>query len=76
VAILGHIQRGGNPTCMDRVLATRLGYEATNAILSGKTRLMTGQIAGKVSFIPLESAVKHNIDVNETIIQIAEIMAL
>ncbi|MEX1189918.1 MAG: 6-phosphofructokinase [Bacteroidia bacterium] len=76
VAILGHIQRGGNPTCMDRVLATRLGYEATEALLDGKTRVMTGQVAGKVSFTPLENAVKHNIDVNETIIKIAEIMAL
>lgn len=76
VAILGHIQRGGNPTCMDRVLATRLGYEATEALLFGQTRVMTGQVAGKVSFTPLQNAVKHNIDVNETIIKIAEIMAL
>lgn len=76
VAVLGHIQRGGNPTCMDRVLATRLGYEATYALLDGKTRIMTGQVAGKVSFVPLENAIKHNIDINEKIIEIAEIMAL
>jgi 6-phosphofructokinase 1 len=76
VAILGHIQRGGNPSCMDRVLATRLGYEATEALLNGHNRVMAGQIAGKVNFVALESAIKHNVDVNETIIKIAEIMAL
>ena len=76
VAVLGHIQRGGNPTCMDRVLATRLGYEATYALLEEKTRIMVGQVAGRVSFTPLENAVKHNVDINEKIIEIAEIMAL
>lgn len=76
VAVLGHIQRGGNPSCMDRVLATRLGYEATVALTEGKTRMMAGQVAGKVNFIPLEKAVKHNIDINASIIHIAEIMAL
>lgn len=76
VAVLGHIQRGGNPTCMDRVLATRLGYEATYALLEEKTRIMVGQVAGRVSFTPLENAVKHNVDINEKIVEIAEIMAL
>jgi 6-phosphofructokinase 1 len=76
VCILGHIQRGGNPTCMDRVLATRLGYEAVGALLDGQNRVMAGQIAGKVSFTPLQKAVKHNIDINETILHIAEIMSL
>jgi hypothetical protein len=37
---------------------------------------MAGQIAGKVSFTPLQKAVKHNIDINETILHIAEIMSL
>ncbi|MEZ5172586.1 MAG: 6-phosphofructokinase [Bacteroidia bacterium] len=76
VAVLGHIQRGGNPTCMDRVLATRLGYEATEALLQGVTRMMAGQVAGEINFIPLQKAVKHNVKINETILQIAEIMAL
>lgn len=76
VAVLGHIQRGGNPTCMDRVLATRLGYEATQALLEGENKIMVGQVAGKVSFVPLEKAVKHNVDINQKIIEIAEIMAL
>ncbi len=76
VAILGHIQRGGHPTCMDRVLATRLGYEAVEALRSGKNRMMAGQVSGQVTFTPLSQAVKHIMDVNDTILKIAEIMSL
>jgi 6-phosphofructokinase 1 len=76
VAILGHIQRGGSPTCMDRVLATRLGYEAVTALVNGKNRIMVGQVAGKVTHIPLTQAIKHNSDINEKILEIAEIMSL
>ncbi len=76
VAILGHIQRGGSPTCMDRVLATRLGFEAVTSLVNGRNRIMVGQVAGKVTHIPLKQAVKHNSSINETILQIAEIMSL
>lgn len=76
VCVLGHIQRGGNPTCMDRVLATRLGYEAVLALLDGKNKMMIGQVAGKITYTPLEKAVKHNVDINKQILEMAEIMAL
>jgi len=76
VAILGHIQRGGNPTCMDRVLATRLGFEAVEGLMQGKTRVMVGQIAGVIEFTELSNAVKHLGEINEKIIHIAEIMAI
>lgn len=76
VCILGHIQRGGNPSCMDRVLATRLGYEAVLALLDGKSRVMAGQVSGKITFTALSKAVKHNHDAVQSIIEMAEIMAL
>lgn len=76
VTILGHIQRGGSPTCMDRVLATRLGYEAVQALIHGQTRVMTGQVAGKIVFTPFINAVKHISEVNPRILEIAEIMSL
>jgi len=76
VVILGHIQRGGSPTCMDRVLGTRLGFEAVKSLMEGRNRIMVGQVAGKVTHIPLIQAVKHNYEINETILEIAEIMSL
>lgn len=76
VCVLGHIQRGGNPTCMDRVLATRLGYEAVLGLLDGQNRVMCGQMSGKIVFTPLSKATKHNKEVNQRIIEMAEIMAL
>lgn len=55
VTILGHVQRGGAPTVRDRVLAARLGAEAVDALLQGKTDVMVGEIGGEVSFHSLES---------------------
>lgn len=54
VSILGHVQRGGSPTVRDRVLASRLGAEAVDALLSGKTDVMIGQVANEVTYVPLE----------------------
>jgi 6-phosphofructokinase 1 len=54
VTILGHIQRGGSPTVRDRVLATRLGVAAVDALLDGKTDVMVGQINKELAYIPLE----------------------
>jgi 6-phosphofructokinase 1 len=54
VTILGHIQRGGSPTVRDRVLATRLGVAAVDALLEGKTDIMVGQINKELAFIQLE----------------------
>jgi len=54
VTILGHIQRGGSPTVRDRVLATRLGVAAVDALLEGKTDIMIGQINKQISYIPLQ----------------------
>ncbi|MFN5318698.1 MAG: 6-phosphofructokinase [Bacteroidia bacterium] len=75
VAILGHIQRGGNPTCMDRVLATRMGFEAVEALLHGQNKMMVGIVAGQLNLVPLTQAVKHISEVNERLLTMAEIMA-
>lgn len=54
VSILGHIQRGGSPTVRDRVLASRLGAAAVDALLGGRTDVMIGEVAGSVRMVPLE----------------------
>lgn len=58
VAILGYIQRGGNPTAADRCLATRLGVRAVEAIIKGESGKMSGETGGKAVLVPFRIAVK------------------
>ncbi|HAP00494.1 MAG TPA: 6-phosphofructokinase [Bacteroidetes bacterium] len=75
VSILGHMQRGGNPTCMDRVLASRLGVAAVEALLDGKENVMVGVIHRDIEYTPFEKATKHNLDINMNLLRIAEILS-
>jgi 6-phosphofructokinase 1 len=59
ISVLGHIQRGGKPSCMDRVLASRLGVAAVEGLLEGKTDVMAGQINREIVFTPFSHAIKH-----------------
>lgn len=75
VTVLGHIQRGGRPTCMDRVLASRLGLEAVKALLDGVSGVMIGQIHNNISYTPFEKATKHHITVNPLLLDMVNILA-
>lgn len=75
VSVLGHLQRGGSPSCMDRVLASRLGVAAVDALLRGKKNIMVGLIHDRIAYTPLEKAVKQPLDVNKNLLQILEILA-
>src|ERR1700761_4512119 len=59
VSVLGHIQRGGRPSCMDRVLASRVGVAAIEALLDGHRNEMIGVIHNDISFTPFDKACKH-----------------
>ena len=59
ISVLGHIQRGGKPSCMDRVLASRFGVAAVEGLLEGKTNMMVGQINREIVFTPFSQAIKH-----------------
>lgn len=76
VTILGHIQRGGSPSCMDRVNASRLGYEAVQALLSGKRGVMVGIVNKKVEFTPFEKAVKHIQKMDTELVKMLEVLSL
>lgn len=75
VTILGHIQRGGRPTVLDRVLASRLGLEAVRALKEGKKGVMIGQISGDISHTPFDVAIKHHQRINETLLEMVDILA-
>ncbi|MCJ8211746.1 6-phosphofructokinase [Mucilaginibacter sp. RS28] len=76
VSVLGHIQRGGRPSCQDRVLASRVGVAAVEALLKGHHNEMIGVINGEISYTPFESAIKHNTEINPALLKIVDILSL
>jgi len=76
ISILGHIQRGGSPTCMDRVLASRLGVMAVESLIEGRRGDMLGMVRGEICFTPFKNATKHNLEVNPRLLKIVEILSL
>jgi 6-phosphofructokinase 1 len=76
ISVLGHIQRGGSPTCMDRVLASRVGVAAVEALRNGHRNEMIGLIHNEIAYTPFEHATKHNIEINPDFLKIVEILAI
>jgi 6-phosphofructokinase 1 len=74
VSVLGHMQRGGAPSCFDRVLASRLGVKAVESLLEGKSNYMVGLIADKVALTPLEQAIKGNTEIDRELLRVSDIM--
>lgn len=76
VSVLGHIQRGGKPTCMDRVLASRLGVAAVESLIAGRKDEMVGLINGKIEFTSFDHAIKHHIEIKKDLFKIVNILSL
>jgi 6-phosphofructokinase 1 len=75
VCILGHIQRGGSPSCIDRVIASRMGYHAVECLIEGRHHVFVGILNNKMHYTPLESAVKNKGKVSEEWMKIVKILA-
>lgn len=75
VSILGHIQRGGNPTCMERVNASIVGFNAVKALMEGRRNEMAGIINNKISFTPFEKATKHRQELDKDLEELIEILS-
>jgi len=75
VCILGHIQRGGSPTCLDRLIASRMGYAAVESLLEGRFNVMVGIRNNGMNYIPLEKAVKSKQRVSDEWLKIVKILA-
>ncbi|MFY8098186.1 MAG: 6-phosphofructokinase [Flavobacterium sp.] len=76
VSVLGHMQRGGAPSCFDRVLASRLGVKAVEVLLDGKTNYMVGLLADKVVLTPLEQAIKGQSRVDDELVKVSDIISI
>jgi 6-phosphofructokinase 1 len=75
VSVLGHMQRGGPPSCFDRVLASRMGVKAVESLLDGKTNYMVGLINGEMELTPLERAIKGKTKINLELLRVSDIMS-
>jgi 6-phosphofructokinase 1 len=74
VCILGHIQRGGSPTCLDRLIASRMGYAAIQCLRENRFNVFVGIVNNKMHYIPLDQAVKKK-TINEEWMKIVKILS-
>lgn len=75
VCILGHIQRGGSPSCEDRLIASHMGYYAVESLLIGRYNVMVGVVNNKISYTPLDKAVKEKQRIGQEWMKIVKILA-
>lgn len=75
VCILGHIQRGGSPSCIDRLIASRMGYHAVESLIEGRHNIFVGIQNNKMNYMPLENAVKNKGKVSDEWMKIVKILA-
>ncbi|MEZ4777232.1 MAG: 6-phosphofructokinase [Bacteroidia bacterium] len=76
VVVLGHIQRGGTPSCADRVLASRLGAAAVEGLMEGLSNSMAGIIGGQVQYTSFIKACKQHQSINPNLLKLVEILSV
>lgn len=76
VSILGHIQRGGSPTAYDRIIASRMGVAAIDALMDGLRNIMIGIVNNEIVHVPLSKAIKDDKQVNENLIGVLQILSI
>jgi 6-phosphofructokinase 1 len=76
VTILGHLQRGGSPSAMDRVNSSRMGYSAVEALLNGEKNVMVGIVNNNIILTPFEKAVKQKQKMNADLLRMLDILSI
>ena len=76
VSVLGHMQRGGSPSCIDRVLASRMGVCAVETLIDGKSNMMVGVKSEEIILSPLEKAIKGKSEINKDLIRVSDILSI
>jgi len=76
VTIIGHLQRGGSPSAMDRVLASRFGYAAVNALIEGEKNKAVGLFDGNILLTPFDQAINKTKSIDPDLVRMAEILAM
>ena len=76
VTILGHLQRGGMPTAYDRILASRMGYAAIEALMEGQRNVMIGIKNDEIVYVPISRAVKNNKPIDSELISVLNVLSM
>lgn len=76
VTIIGHLQRGGSPTGFDRLLASRLGAGAVEALIAGKENMMVGLVNNQIVYTPFADAISKEKTLDQNLLNLAEILAM
>ena len=76
VSVLGHMQRGGSPSCFDRVLASRMGVKAVESLIVGKSNFMVGLKNDIMELTPFDQAVKGKSKINMELLRVSDIMSI
>ncbi|GAA6256171.1 6-phosphofructokinase [Bacteroides sp. f07] len=76
VTILGHLQRGGSPTSLDRILASRLGESAVKALMEGQRNVMIGVRNSQIVYVPFSKAIKHDKGINRDYIELVRMLSI
>ncbi len=76
VTILGHIQRGGSPTAIDRILASRMGAAAIEALSDGQRNVMIGIMNGRIVYVPFAKAIKHDKGIDKSRFELVKMLSI
>jgi len=76
VTIIGHMQRGGAPSALDRLIASRMGYKAVEAIMAGHYNEMVGIQNNEIVFVPFDEAINKTKSIDNDLLRMAEILSL
>ena len=76
VSVLGHMQRGGSPSCFDRVMASRMGVKAVESLITGKSNYMVGLKNDMMDLTPFDQAVKGKSKINMELLRVSDIMTI
>ena len=75
ICVLGHVQRGGSPTARDRVLASKLGAAAVDALVKGMSGCMVGELKGDISFTPLRETWEKRKELDSNLLRLVKVLA-
>ncbi|NNC83738.1 MAG: 6-phosphofructokinase [Flavobacteriales bacterium] len=76
VTILGHLQRGGSPTCFDRVLASQMGVRAVEALIKGSREQMVATVNNRLELVPFAAAIAKKSEIDEEMRRMASILSI